>query len=151
MLRPAVAPKSLECHFIALAVGVLLLVSVLAGILLYQNWRSYGAAADARQAFSSVRATIRVMEHASAERGPMNAALGSALPVPQHVMDSLSAARARTDALIDALLALHAGADGAAKRGEIQQIRQALATARQDIDQLIATPRDQLSGQMLWD
>ena len=151
MLRPAVAPKSLECHFIALAVGVLLLVSVLAGILLYQNWRSYGAASDARQAFSSLRATVRVMEHASAERGPMNAALGSALPVPQHVMDSLTAARARTDAVIDALLALHAGADGAAKRGEIQQIRQALASARQDIDQLIATPRDQLSGQMLWD
>ncbi|MGE8703951.1 MAG: diguanylate cyclase [Achromobacter sp.] len=151
MLRPAVAPKSLERHFIALAVGVLLLVSVLASILLYQNWQSYGAASDARQAFASVRATIRVLEHSSAERGPMNAALGSALPVPQAVMTSLAAARANTDSLIEALLALHPGADGKAKRSEIQRIRQALADARQDVDRLIAIPRDQLSGQMLWD
>jgi len=152
MLRPALAPKSLELHFIALAVGVLLLVSVLAGILLYQNWRSYGAASEARQAFGSVRATISVMERASAERGPMNAALGSALPVPADVMTSLTAARARTDSVIEALLALHAGAaDGRAKRGEILRIRQALAQARQDVDQLIATPRHQRSGQMLWD
>ena len=151
MLRPAVAPKSLERHFIALAVGVLLLVSVLAGILLYQNWQSYGAASQARQAFASVRATIRVMERASAERGPMNAALGSALPVPPEVMASLAAARTRTDSLIEALLALHAGPDGKAKRGEIQRIRLALAEARQDVDRLIAAPRDQRSGQMLWD
>ncbi|HAP25769.1 MAG TPA: GGDEF domain-containing protein [Achromobacter sp.] len=151
MLRPAVAPKSLERHFIALAAGVLLLVSVLAGILLYQNWQSYGAASEARQAFASVRATIRVMERASAERGPMNAALGSALPVQPHVAASLTAARAKTDGLIDALLALHPGEDGKAKRGEIQRIRQTLDQARQDVDRLIATPRDQLSGQMLWD
>lgn len=151
MLRPAVAPKSLEIHFIALAAGVLLLVSVLAGILLYQNWQSYGAASDARRAFGSVRATIRVMEHSSAERGPMNTALGSALPVPVAVVESLRAARARTDGLIDGLLALHRGEDGQAKRDEIQQIRQALAEARQDIDQLIPQPREHLSGQMLWD
>ncbi len=129
-----------------------MLVSVLAGILLYQNWQSYGAASEARQAFGSVRATISVMERASAERGPMNAALGSALPVPADVMTSLTAARARTDSVIEALLALHAGAaDGRAKRGEILRIRQALAQARQDVDQLIATPRHQRSGQMLWD
>lgn len=151
MLRPAVAPKSLERHFIALAVGVLLLVSVLAGILLYQNWQSYGAASEARKAFGSVRATIRVMERASAERGPMNAALGSALPVPPEIVASLTAARANTDSLIDALLALHPGAQGQAKRSEIERIRQALKEARQHVDQLIATPRDQLSGQMLWD
>lgn len=151
MLRPAVAPKSLERHFIALAAGVLSLVSVLAGILLYQNWQSYGAASEARQAFGSVRATIRVMERASAERGPMNAALGSALPVPPEIAASLATARASTDRLIEDLLALHPGAEGKPKRGEIERIREALADARNDVDQLIATPRDQLSGQMLWD
>lgn len=127
-----------------------MLVSVLAGILLYQNWQSYGAASNARQAFASVRATIRVMEHASAERGPMNAALGSALPVPDAVTASLAAARARTDGLIDALLALHPASDDP-KRSEIQRIRQALDRARQDIDARIATPRDRLSGQLVWD
>lgn len=151
MLRPAVAPKSLERHFIALAVGVLLLVSVLAGILLYQNWQSYSAASEARQAFGSVRATIRVMERASAERGPMNAALGSALPVPPEITASLAAARASTDRLIEALLALHPGPQGKPKRGEIERIREALADARNDVDRLIVTPRDELSGQMLWD
>lgn len=151
MLRPAVAPKSLERHFIALAAGVLLLVSVLAGILLYQSWRSFGAASDAKQAFGSVRATIRVMEHSSAERGPMNAALGSDLPVPDQVMAALAAARKRTDGLIDALLALHPASEDPAKRSEIHRMHQALVTARQEIDQHISTPRDQLSGQMLWD
>ena len=154
MLRPAVAPKSLERHFIALAAGVLLLVAVLSGILLFQSWKSHGAASEARQAFASVRATVRVTELASAERGPMNAALGSALPVPQDVLASLDAARARTDRAIDDLLALHPpslDAEHDAKRSEIHGIRQALAAARQDVDRRIATPREQLSGQALWE
>ncbi|WP_313621607.1 GGDEF domain-containing protein [Achromobacter sp.] len=154
MLRPAVAPKSLELHFIALAAGVLLLVAVLSGILLFQSWRSYGAASEARQAFGSVRATIRVMELASAERGPMNAALGSALPVPEPVLASLDIARARTDRMIDALLAQHppsSDAENDARHNEIQRIRQALIAARREVDERVATPREQLSGQMLWD
>lgn len=153
MLRPAAAPKSLERHFMTLAAGVLLLVAVLAGTLLFQSWRSHGAASEAGQAFGSVRATVRVMELASAERGPMNAAFGSALPVPEDILASLSAARARTDARIDELLALHSapvGPDQDSERSEIQRIRQALTAARQHADQRIATPRDQLSGQMLW-
>lgn len=154
MLRPAVAPKSLEHHFIALAAGVLLLVAVLSGILLFQSWRSYGSASEARQAFASVRATIRVMELASAERGPMNAALGSALPVPAAVLASLDDARAGTDRMVDALLALHPplpDTDDGAKHAEIERIRQALLAARQATDRHVATPRDQLTGQMLWD
>lgn len=151
MLRPAVAPKSLERHFVALAAGVLLLVGVLAGILLFQSWRSYSAASEARQAFGSVRATIRVMEFTSAERGPMNAALGSPLPVPDSVLANLGAARAGTDRLVDALLALHSAPDDEGKRAEIERIRRALADARREIDIRIATPRDALSSQMLWE
>lgn len=137
-----------------LAAGVLLLVAVLAGILLFQSWRSHHAASEARQAFGSVRATVRVMELASAERGPMNAALGSALPVPEAMLASLGAARARTDARIDELLALYSpplDPERDRERTEIQRIRQALAVAREHVDERIATPREQLSGQVLWD
>ncbi|KAG0752888.1 hypothetical protein G6F22_021681 [Rhizopus arrhizus] len=46
------------------------------------------------------------MELASAERGPMNAALGADLPVPESPLAALRAARGKTDAQIDQLLAL---------------------------------------------
>lgn len=137
----------------ALAAGVLMLVAVLAGILLLQSWRSHQAASEARQAFGSVRATVRVMELASAERGPMNAALGSDLPVPEAILASLGAARARTDTRIGELLALHPRSEDPerdAEHTEILRIRQALAAARKQVDGLIAMPRDQLSGQDLW-
>ncbi|MEN4918946.1 GGDEF domain-containing protein [Achromobacter spanius] len=137
-----------------LAAGMLSMVAVLSGILLFQSWKSHGAASEARQAFGTVRATIRVMELASAERGPMNAALGSELPVPEAVLASLAAARARTDAAIADLLALYPRtADPAldAERTEIERIRRALSDARQVVDLRISTPRERLSGQMLWD
>ncbi|WP_238531927.1 sensor domain-containing diguanylate cyclase [Achromobacter arsenitoxydans] len=137
-----------------LAAGMLSLVAVLAGILLFQSWRSHGAASEARQAFGMVRATIRVMELASAERGPMNAALGSDLPVPAAVLASLDAARARTDASIADLLALYPNSPNPvddADRAEVERIRQALDAARLVADQRIATPREQLTGQLLWD
>ncbi|MBB1593081.1 diguanylate cyclase [Achromobacter sp. UMC46] len=138
-----------------MAVGVLLLVSVLAGILLFQSWKTYSSASQARDAFAVIRATVSVMELASAERGPMNAALGADLPVPESNLAALRAARARTDAQIDQLLALYAtpsprfGQIGA--RADIQRIREALELARRNADLLIATPREPLTGDAVWE
>ena len=82
MLRSAYALKSLERYFLILATGVVLPVSVLTGIVVQQNWRAYASTAAASTAFTAVRCTLQTMELVSAERGPMNAALGENLPVP---------------------------------------------------------------------
>lgn len=153
MLRRAFAPKSLERYFLLLAVGVLLLVSVLTGTVLLQNWKTYSSSSEARDAFAVIRATVKVMELASAERGPMNAALGADLPVPESTLAALRAARGRTDAQIDQLLALYAAPLDPEKigaRAEIQRIRHALSLARIQADLVITTPRDQLTGDAVW-
>lgn len=59
MLRRAFAPKSLELYFLLLAMGVLLLVSVLTSILLFQNWGTYSCSKEARDAYAVIRATIK--------------------------------------------------------------------------------------------
>ncbi|KAG1185946.1 hypothetical protein G6F35_014761 [Rhizopus arrhizus] len=93
------------------------------------------------------------MELASAERGPMNAALGADLPVPESTLAALRAARGKTDAQIDQLLALYAAPLDPEKigaRAEIQRIRHALPLARIQADLVITTPRDQLTGDAVW-
>ncbi|NMK49855.1 GGDEF domain-containing protein [Achromobacter sp. Bel] len=154
MSRRAFAPKSLERYFLLLAVGVLLLVSVLTGILLFQNWKTYSSSSQARDSFAVIRATVKVVELASAERGPMNAALGANLPVPESSLAALRAARGKTDAQIDQLLALYAPplrAEQTGERAEIQRIRDALGLARRNADLLIATPRGQLTSDGVWE
>ena len=68
------------------------------------------------------------MELVSAERGPMNAALGENLPVPPALLASLRNARERSDAKLAELLALYRaplGPHGAKEFSNIQRIRQA--------------------------
>ena len=107
MLRSAYALKSLERYFLILATGVVLPVSVLTGIVVQQNWRAYASTAAASTAFTAVRCTLQTMELVSAERGPMNAALGENLPVPPALLASLRNARERSDAKLAELLALY--------------------------------------------
>ena len=107
MLRSAYALKSLERYFLILATGVVLPVSVLTGIVVQQNWRAYASTAAASTAFTAVRCTLQTMELVSAERGPMNAALGENLPVPPALLASLRDARERSDAKLAELLALY--------------------------------------------
>ena len=133
MLRSAYALKSLERYFLILATGVVLPVSVLTGIVVQQNWRAYASTAAASTAFTAVRCTLQTMELVSAERGPMNAALGENLPVPPALLASLRDARERSDAKLAELLALYRAPlspHGAKEFSNIQRIRQALAIAR---------------------
>ena len=134
MLRSAYALKSLERYFLILATGVVLPVSVLTGIVVQQNWRAYASTAAASTAFTAVRCTLQTMELVSAERGPMNAALGENLPVPPALLASLRDARERSDAKLAELLALYRAPlspHGAKEFSNIQRIRQALAIARE--------------------
>ncbi|WP_025140723.1 diguanylate cyclase [Achromobacter sp. DH1f] len=149
MLRSRFSIKSLERYFLILAAGVVLPMSVLTGILLLQSRAAYVATSDAQRAFSIVRATVSAMEKVSAERGPMNAALGAPCPVAQPLLDSLQAARDRSDASIARLLALYRAPlspNSAKEFTNVQRIRYALIQARAQADALIAAPRDTVSG-----
>ena len=125
-------PQILGRYFLILATGVVLPVSVLTGIVVQQNWRAYASTAAASTAFTAVRCTLQTMELVSAERGPMNAALGENLPVPPALLASLRDARERSDAKLAELLALYRAplSPHGAKFSNIQRIRQALAIAR---------------------
>ncbi|MPT26352.1 MAG: GGDEF domain-containing protein [Achromobacter sp.] len=150
MLRSRFSIKSLERYFLILAAGVLLPMSVLTAILLIQSRAAYLSTTDALRAFQEVRATLLAMERVSAERGPMNAALGSTRPVNQRLLDALQAARVRSDTSIANLLALYRAPrhpDGAREFNNIQRIRYALLQARADADALIMSPRATMSGQ----
>ncbi|CAB3920880.1 GGDEF domain-containing protein [Achromobacter ruhlandii] len=154
MLCSRFSIKSLERYFLILAAGVLLPMSVLTAILLIQSRAAYVATSDALQAFKVVRATVMAMEMVSAERGPMNAALGADHPVSQRLRDALQAARERSDTRIADLLALYRAPlrpDSAREFTNIQRIRYALLKAREDADALIASPRAEMSGQHVLD
>lgn len=149
MLRSRFSIKSLERYFLILAAGVVLPMSVLTVILLNQSRNAYVATGEALRAFSVVRATVAAMEKVSAERGPMNAALGADYPVAPALLEALQAARDRSDTSIANLLALYRAPlspDSAKEFTNIQRIRYALIKARMEADALIAAPRDNVSG-----
>ncbi|CAB5511334.1 hypothetical protein LMG26857_00621 [Achromobacter anxifer] len=153
MFRNVFALKSLERYFLTLAAGVALPVSMLTAIVVQQNWRSLTSTDDAMQGFIVVRTTLMTMEAVSAERGPMNAALGSDLPVPKSILRSLEDARLRTNAQLADLLALYRAPlnpNGAREFTNLQRIRQSLLDARASADEAIATPRASVSGFNLW-
>ena len=153
MFRNVFALKSLERYFLTLAAGVALPVSMLTVIVVQQNWRALTATDDAMRGFVVVRTTLMTMEAVSAERGPMNAALGSDLPVPENILHLLDEARQRTNAQMADLLALYRAPlnpNGAREFTNIQRIRQSLLDARASADNAIAAPRANVSGHNLW-
>ncbi|WP_353631202.1 hypothetical protein AADG64_14615 [Achromobacter xylosoxidans] len=149
MLRSRFSIKSLERYFLILAAGVVLPMSVLTGILLIQSRTAYLASTDAMRAFGVVRATVAAMEMVSAERGPMNAALGADYPVAQPMLDALRQARDRSDTSIAELLALYRAPlspHSAREFTNVQRIRHALLKAREQADIVIATRRADVSA-----
>lgn len=152
MFRNVFALKSLERYFLTLAAGVALPVSMLTVIVVQQNWRSLAATDDALRGFVVVRTTLMTMEAVSAERGPMNSALGSDLPVPENILHALDQARQHTNAQIADLLALYRAPlnpNGAREFTNIQRIRESLLNARASADAAIAAPRAHTSGHNL--
>jgi len=153
MFRNVFALKSLERYFLTLAAGVALPVSMLTAIVVQQNWRSLTATDDALRGFVIVRATLKAMEAVSAERGPMNAAMGADPPLPSPITRALEDARERTNAQIADLLSLYRApqnTNGAKEFTHLQRIRQSLLDAREGADAAIAAPRASISGFNLW-
>ncbi|KGD90391.1 diguanylate cyclase [Achromobacter sp. RTa] len=143
----------MERYFLTLAAGVALPVSMLTAIVVQQNWRSLTATDDAMRGFVIVRATLQTMEAVSAERGPMNSAMGADQPVPDAITHALDEARQRTNARIADLLSLYRAPynpNGAREFTHLQRVRQALLDARDGADRAIAAPRASISGFTLW-
>ncbi|MGE6497819.1 ATP-binding protein [Cupriavidus metallidurans] len=104
------------------------------------EWRAYVAAQHSEAMLQAFRATLIAAEKVSAERGPSNAALGAA---PGDVATALLRARKQSDVSLGAAIAMLHGTDcsecGAAE-GNLEHARAQLATARSQLDRLIARP-----------
>jgi len=139
--------------FSLIVATLFVVVAALAGWLLTFDLRAYFAADDALNAMQRFRTSLLVAEKISAERGPMNGMLGAELPASQIPdMTLLNAARARSDAQLQALQVLllkqHCKVCGQQIR-QIQQVRVDLAVRRAQADGLIHLPRGQRTPQAL--
>ena len=111
--------------------------------LLGYAWLAYGRADDAARSFQALRMALLVMEKVSAERGPTNGVLGEDLPLPAERLAALHRVRTASDEhlaqLLDTLRPEHCPACAT----DVDAVRRAqadLASARQNIDRLIAEP-----------
>lgn len=111
--------------------------------LLGYAWFAYGRADDAARSFQTLRMALLVMEKVSAERGPTNGVLGEDLPLPAERQAALRSARAASDEhiaqLLDTLHPEHCPACTADAEA-VHQAQADLASARRNIDLLIALP-----------
>lgn len=120
---------------------------LLAGRSLNPQMSKLEAVVTAQAAMPLMRTALETMSLASAERGPSNGVLGSALPIPVEVIRSLNAARIRTDQAFNASLSLiDANSSDPVDILMAQSLRNAknqLEMARHQIDELAVTAIDQ--------
>jgi len=111
--------------------------------LLGYAWLAYGRADDAARSFQALRVALLAMEKVSAERGPTNGVLGEDLPVPAERQAALRRVRAASDEHLAQLLGSLRPERCPGCDADVDAVRRAqadLATARENIDRLIALP-----------
>ncbi|VWB88212.1 GGDEF domain-containing protein [Burkholderia lata] len=127
-----------------LATCILVAVAVPLGYALAHEWSTSRAAHEALLAFRGFRAALLVMEKVSVERGPTNGALGEDLPMPPARAQALARARAESDRRIANLAAVmqekHCPDDCKRESAAVDKMRIDLASARAQVDALIAKP-----------
>ncbi|MFT0175266.1 GGDEF domain-containing protein, partial [Paraburkholderia mimosarum] len=112
--------------------------------LLVHQWLVYLAANHAMRGFDAFRAALLAMEQVSAERGPMNGVLGEDLPIPAARTALLEVARGRSDARLAQLLAMLRRETSPTREENVDlvlKLQADLASARRNVDQLVALPR----------
>jgi len=140
----AAGPVSPRLGRAAIVIGCLFVLLIAA--LIRHEWTMYADADDAITSLDVFRATLVAMDKASAERGPMNAALGADEQMPNGPPASLQAARSATDAAIAALerrLAARSCGWCEPEQLTLQHITADLAGARAEVDKLLRLPRDE--------
>ncbi|WP_176072370.1 GGDEF domain-containing protein [Paraburkholderia mimosarum] len=144
MKRSLFARTSLGSRFV-LGVSVALApILVLCCWLLVHQWLVYLAANHAMRGFDAFRAALLAMEQVSAERGPMNGVLGEDLPIPAARTALLEVARGRSDARLAQLLAMLRRETSPTREENVDlvlKLQADLASARRNVDQLVALPR----------
>ncbi|TDV39436.1 diguanylate cyclase (GGDEF)-like protein [Paraburkholderia caballeronis] len=138
---PPATPVNPRFSAAAILIGCLFLV--LTAALVWYEWDAYADANDAVASFGTFRATLVAMEKVSAERGPMNAALGSDDALPDGAPAPLAAARRDTDAAIARLRTrLDTPSCGwcESERLGLARLVNDLTSARSDVDRLLKLP-----------
>lgn len=149
-LLPRVPPMGRR-FYVGVALGLVPTLALCYSLLAYQ-WRAFHKADEATYRFESLRATLIAMEKVSAERKPMNSALGSDSPLSSARAVPLKRARMDSDEWINRLLnslrpnKCDSCADDYAR---VKQLKDNLATSRTDADRLISLPRRKRGDEMV--
>ena len=116
------------------------------------QWRAFASSDRALVDFAIFRSALLAMEKISAERGPMNAALGEALPIPEARMAALRRARQESDASLQQLRA-SIGQSHCARCPALSEMdgraSTTLAQARNHADDVIKLSRPARSAELL--
>jgi len=149
----AVNPQdSVSQRFLKVSVGACLVIVLVSAWLISHQWREFANSDQALADFRIFRAALLAMEKVSAERGPMNAALGESLPTPAPRIAALRLAREESDArlreLSASIEASHCRQCAALSVTAAHAIT-VLALARKGVDDLILLPRQARSADVL--
>ena len=120
--------------------------------LVSHQWQGFSRSDQALSDFEIFRAALLAMEKVSAERGPMNAALGEDVPVPAQRIAALRKAREESDAsLRDLAAAIEAShcEECAALYGTATHAITTLAEARKHADDVLLVPHQTRSPELL--
>ncbi|WP_059413982.1 GGDEF domain-containing protein [Cupriavidus basilensis] len=152
MLKIPLPASPLERRFALLAATLGFVLLALSIWLFRYQWVAYANAEHALTDLRIFRAILLAMEQVSVERGPSNAALGEALPLPPAQGQALLDARAESDRRIAGLLGqLEAPECGncLSERDTVLRARDDLARARAEVDGLLRQPHGQRTGEAL--
>jgi len=143
---------SVSQRFLKVSAGACLVMLLLSAWLISHQWQEFSSSDQAVADFRIFRAALLAMEKVSAERGPMNAALGEDLPTPAPRIAALRRAREESDASLRnlgaAIKASHcrhcaALADTTTRAGTV------LAEARKHADKVMLLPRPARAAEAL--
>jgi len=143
---------SVSQRFLKVSVGACLIIVLVSTWLISHQWREFSNSDQALADFRIFRAALLAMEKVSAERGPMNAALGESLPTPAPRIAALRLAREESDARLrelgDSIDASHCRQCAALSATAIRAVT-ALSLARKQVDDLILLPRPARTADVL--
>ncbi|RKF49828.1 ATP-binding protein [Paraburkholderia fungorum] len=134
--------------FRLVAVIVLAVTMSGAGLLLARDWTSYEAKKRAATLLQVLKTTLTSAEYLTAERGSANALIGASLFEGSGLRAALDQARTRSDAVLAvALKQLQESSCDDCEHGAARliSVRERLWLARQQIDRLVAVPREERS------
>ncbi len=127
------------------------LVVTLAAVVLSHAWVELRRAVVGLEKMEQLRAVLVVAELASAERGPANGLMGSALTNDPQKRERLNTARQRTDAAFDTLIQVleTSSMPAVSIRTAAERAREQLQHGRQFVDAEARKPHDQRSAASL--